>query len=133
MMLRLALGAALLVAGCGETSEDAGGAGGSGGMPTVEPGPTCVAFCVQAIGECRAFVGDEPACRQSCQLSLDFEYDTDERCGAAAEAVFECATELDCQGIYDWRDQAPADDFPCRDQVLVFDALIAEEVCFPAF
>ena len=131
MMLRLALGAALLVAGCGETSGDAGGAGGSGGMPTVEPGPTCVAFCMRAIGECEAYSGDEAGCRDGCQLNLDVEYATDERCGAAAEDVFLCATELSCQELYDWRDQVPSDAFPCRDEVLVFDALIGENVCFP--
>jgi hypothetical protein len=131
MMLRVVLGAALLIAGCGESSGDASGNGGVGGAPDVEPGPTCIAFCVRAIGACEAYSTDEEGCRDGCQLNLDLEYEHDERCGAAAEDVFLCATELSCQELYDWRDQTPSDSFPCRDEVLVFDALITERVCEP--
>ena len=124
---------AVLGIGCGESSSSGtGGGGGAGGTEPVDPGPTCIAFCMKAVGQCEAFSTTEESCRQNCQRSLDAEYEHAEPCGAAAEDVFTCAAELDCQGVYDWRDQTPRDSFPCRSKVLVFDELIAEGVCLGA-
>jgi hypothetical protein len=129
--LSMALTAALLTCGCGESTEATGiaGSGGAGGTQPVEPGPTCIAFCVKVVGGCRAFAITEQECREFCQLSLDAEYAHAEPCGEAAEDVFLCATELDCEGVKDWRDQIPSDAYPCREKVLVYDALVADGVC----
>ena len=55
-LLTLILGAL----GCGDGSSESagsggvGGGGGAGGMIVFEPGPTCIAFCAKAVGECDA-------------------------------------------------------------------------------
>ena len=123
-MLRL-LGIGLfvfcLVVGCGDGAGSTGG-GGGGGAIMFEPGPTCIAFCAKAIGECEAFEGDEAACGQGCEEGLAEGGALSEGCETAIEAVFQCATEVDCQGVYDWRDKVPLDSYPCRSSVLVVDA-----------
>ena len=116
--ISLALGAA--TAGCGDDSGNAGtgGVGGNGGTMIFEPGPTCTAFCAKAIGECEfVLYVSEAECRQGCEESLFTEGQKSEACGDAVEAVFQCATELDCQGVYDWRDREPPDAYPCFDEV----------------
>jgi hypothetical protein len=138
-MLRFLCGALALMflaAACGDDSNGGtgatGGEGGAGGAPMVEPGPTCIAFCVQVIGSCMAFGFTEESCRQGCQTNLDDEYARAEACGEAVEAVFICVSELeDCQSVRDWRDQVPADSFPCRPEILVVDDLIADGICLP--
>ncbi|MBW2627016.1 MAG: hypothetical protein JRE45_05295 [Deltaproteobacteria bacterium] len=123
MNVRLICGVLLLstagALGCGEGSESggSGGSGGTGGTIMIEPGPTCLAFCAKVVGDCEAFEFDEPACRQSCEESLAAERAKSEACGDAVEAVFQCATDLDCQGVFDWRDRVPLDDYPCRPTV----------------
>lgn len=119
--LSLALG--VVAAGCGDDSAGAGtGMGGMGGAGTCggmifEPGPTCTAFCAKSVGECEAFVVTEADCRQGCEQNLCEEGAKSEACGDAVESVFQCATELECQGIYDWRDKDPPDAYPCFDEV----------------
>ena len=118
MMLSLTRGPLLVfciaVLGCGDGS--ASGSGGTGG-DTFEPGPTCIAFCANVVGECEAFEGDEAACRQGCERNLAEERAKSEACGDAVEAVFQCAAELDCQDVYDWRDRVPIDAYPFRSVV----------------
>ena len=109
-MLLLSTAGAL---GCGEGSAS----GGTGGVMMIEPGPTCIAFCANVIGDCEAFEFDESTCRQSCEESLATERAKSEACGDAVEAVFQCAAELDCQDVYDWRDRVPLEDYPCRSVV----------------
>ena len=105
--------------GCGQGgSEEAGGAGGT---VIYEPGPTCIAFCAKVIGECEAFFDLEADCRQSCEDSLAEERAKSEACGDAVEAVFKCAAERDCQGVYDWRDKVPLEGYPCRPEVQTVD------------
>ena len=133
MIRWISLFSLVAVLGCGGSSSGGGGSsGGAGGVERVEPGPTCIDLCQKVIGECEAFSGTEEDCRQACQRNLDAEYAVDEACGAAAEDVFACAIELDCQAVYDWRDQQPTGGFPCRDRVLVFDELIDQGICAPA-
>ncbi|MGB5546676.1 MAG: hypothetical protein WBM74_08905 [Polyangiales bacterium] len=113
-MLRLICGAWLCLSigalGCGGGTDT----GGTGGTIMLEPGPACIAFCAKAIGECEAFEGDEAACRQGCEANLAEGRDLSDACGAAIETWFECAAELDCRGVYDWRDREPIDSYPCR-------------------
>lgn len=99
--------------GCGEGSAS----GGTGGVMMIEPGPTCIAFCAKVIGDCDAFEFDESTCRQSCEESLATERAKSEACGDAVEAVFQCAADLDCQDVYDWRDRVPLEGYPCRSTV----------------
>ena len=124
MILALSLTLASVAAGCGDDSVNAGsGMGGIGGAGPCsgmmfEPGPTCTAFCAKAIGECEFLLRvTEAECRQGCEQSLCEEGAKSEACGDAVEAVFACATELDCQGVYDWRDKEPPDAYPCFDEV----------------
>jgi len=121
----------ILAAACGgDSAGGTDGTGGAGGAQMVEPGPTCTAFCVQVIGACMAYGFTEESCRQGCQTDLNNEYAHAEACGEAVEAVFLCVSELDdCQAVYDWRDQDPANAFPCRPEVLVVDGLISDGTC----
>jgi len=112
--------------GCGDQ------AGVGGGDIVYVPGPTCIAFCAQVFGVCDAFVDvegfedvDEEACQQLCERDLASERAVFEACGDAVEAVFACASELDCQEIDDWLQQAPPEAFPCRSEVTT-----ADSVCF---
>lgn len=121
-MLRLICGAWLCLSigalGCGGGTDSSG----TGGTIMLEPGPTCIAFCAKAIGGCEAFEGDEAACRQGCEAGLAEGAAVSDACEAAIAAVFECATQLDCQGVYDWRDRVPLDSYPCRSSVQLVDA-----------
>jgi len=132
-MLRWICGVALLAqvgaVGCGDSTETTctGGTGGGGGTGGIgfEPGPTCIAFCAKVVSECDAFAAyplyqcvDEASCQQGCEQSLSDESAVSEACGAAVEAVFLCASELDCQGVESWLAQNPADSFPCRSEVI---------------
>ena len=112
--------------GCGDQ------AGVGGGDIVYVPGPTCIAFCAQVIDACNALVDfegfgdvDEEACQQLCERDLASERAVLEACGDAVEAVFECASALDCQGVNDWVQQEPPDAFPCRTEVTTVDT-----VCF---
>jgi hypothetical protein len=90
------------------------------------PGPTCTAFCALVLGECGAFVNfDEASCRQGCEQNLADERAVSEACGDAVEAVFQCVPELDCEGVYAWRDagQSSVDEYPCRAEVVAVDAV----------
>lgn len=87
-----------------------------------EPGPTCTAFCAKFVGECQAINRTEAQCRQGCEGDLAEERAVSDECGEAVEAVFLCATELDCDGVYAWRDRTPPDAYPCRDKVAAVDA-----------
>ncbi|MGB8330106.1 MAG: hypothetical protein WCE62_08245 [Polyangiales bacterium] len=116
--------------GCGDGGPvGGGGTGGSGGMGgsggTIEPGPTCIAFCAKVQGECRAFDTTEAACAQGCQANLSEEQAVSQACGEAVEAVFLCATALDCDDVYAWRNAAirPVPEYPCRDKVEAVGAL----------
>lgn len=109
-MLRLSFRAWLClsigVLGCGGGTET----GGAGGTIMIEPGPTCIAFCVKVIGECVAFTFDEASCRQGCQTNLSEAYGFSEECGTALEAMFQCVAETDdCEDVYDWRDRVSTD------------------------
>jgi hypothetical protein len=121
-MFRLLSGALLLVClgafGCGDGTTEAGG---TGGTKTFEPGPTCTAFCANIIGACEAFTFDEASCRQGCESDLADEHAVSTACGDAVEAVFQCVTELDCDGVYSWRDRL-VDTYPCRDEIAAVDA-----------
>jgi hypothetical protein len=112
--------------GCGDQ------AGPGGGDIVYVPGPTCIAFCAQVVGACNALVDvegfgdvDEESCQQLCEQDLVTERAVFEACGDAVEAVFECASELDCQEVDDWVQQEPPDAFPCRSEVTT-----ADMVCF---
>jgi hypothetical protein len=134
-MLRLILGVLILgfvvAVGCGGSSSSdgiggtggVGGAGGDGGAggTLVEPRPTCTAFCAKVIGQCQAFAFDEAACAQGCERDLLEEEAKSEVCGDAVEAVFDCAAELGCQAVEDWRDREPIDAYPCRSAVEMAD------------
>lgn len=122
-MLRFALAMLMailpLTIACSDSAEVTDG---TGGTEPLEVGPTCMDFCVRAIGDCEAFLFGEAECRQGCQSDLNEEFAKSEACGEAVEAVFQCATALeDCQALYDWRDQEPTNSFPCRPKVLVVD------------
>jgi hypothetical protein len=122
-MLGLVFGTLLLLQvgafGCGDET----GAGGTGGTVPLEPGPTCIAFCAHVVGECGAFVFDEASCRQGCERDLANERAISEACGDAVEAVFQCATDLDCEGVYAWRDHEPVGSYPCRAEAANADAV----------
>jgi len=128
-MLRLLCAAVVLLQigalGCGDQA-------GVGGNIVYVPGPTCIAFCAQVVGVCNAVVDvegfgdvDEESCQQICEQDLASERAVFEACGDAVEAVFACASELDCQEVDDWRQQAPPEAFPCRTEVTTVDT-----VCF---
>lgn len=127
-MLRLVYGAALLlslgVLGCGESSEPGGTAGaggdtgGAGGTMIFEPGPTCTAFCAQAVGECEVSeLGSDAACTQNCELERSFAEETSEACLDAFEESIDCAAALDCQDIIDRVNGVNVDAYPCRSEV----------------
>lgn len=124
--------ALVVAAGCGGStgSGGAGGAGGAGGQPLLEVGETCIAFCANIIGECSAFLFDEPRCQQGCQQNLNDEYDHAEPCGDAVDDVFLCVADLECEAVYDWRDQTPGTT-ACLQEIAVVDALIEAEICLP--
>lgn len=138
-MLRLTYGAIALItvlgAACGGDSAGSGGIGGAGGIggtPMLDPGPTCTAFCKNIVGECQVTgLFTEASCQQGCQEDLNKEYQHDEVCGESFEAYLQCVAELDCQGVYDWRDFNPPDDYPCQPAVSAFFALIDQGVCLP--
>jgi hypothetical protein len=99
-------------------------------MIVFEPGPTCIAFCSKAVGECDALsdVGgyedvDEDSCQQGCEGSLALEGAKSEACGDAVEAVFECAAGLDCKGVNDWVQRVPPDAYPCLSEVATVGAV----------
>lgn len=119
-MLGVVLLAHLGVFGCGDGTES----GGTGGMKMFEPGPTCTAFCANVVGACEAFTFDEASCRQGCEGDLADERAVSEACGDAVEAVFLCVIDLDCDGVYAWRDR-PDDAYPCRDEIAAVDAVSA--------
>jgi len=126
----------LVGVGCGDsTSSGAGGVGGAtggaGGEPPLEVGETCTAFCAKVIGECGAFLFDEPRCQQGCQQNLNEEYEHAEPCGDAVDAVFLCVADLDCESVYDWRDRPPGTT-ACQQEIAVVDALIDAGICLPA-
>jgi hypothetical protein len=131
-LLTLSLGAL----GCGDGSAEsagsggAGGGGGAGGMIVFEPGPTCIAFCAKAVGECDALSDvegfedvDEDSCQQGCEESLALEGAKSDACGDAVEAVFQCAAELDCMGVNDWLQWVPPDAYPCLSEVTAVGAV----------
>ena len=130
-MLRLVFGVLLLSCagafGCGDGS-GAGSSAGTGGTIMLVPGPTCTAFCALVLGECGAFVNfDEASCRQGCEQNLADERAVSEACGDAVEAVFQCVTELDCEGVYAWRDAGlspvPVEGYPCSAEVAAVNAV----------
>jgi hypothetical protein len=94
-----------------------------------EPGPTCIAFCANVVGECDALAEvqgfedvDEESCVQICEADLSEERAKSEACGDAVEGVFQCASELDCQDVDAWRDMEPIDSYPCRSEVADVDS-----------
>lgn len=122
-MLRLVFGGFFLfqiaALGCGGTTEPI----------MLEPGPACIAFCANVVGECDALVDlegfeevDEASCQQVCERNIADERVLLEACGDAVEAVFECASTLDCPDVESWLAQEPLDAFPCRSEVMVADA-----------
>ena len=127
MMLRLALIAAVLATGCGDGdgggSGGRGGDGGNGGDPvdceaTSEPGVACTEFCQRIVGDCQAFLFTEASCRAGCQDNVECDgYANSDSCGEAWEAGFQCVAELDCYGVYDWRDKNPQNGYPCQPEV----------------
>ena len=124
-MLRSVFGVLLLlqVAASGCADGTGTGANGTGGTVPLEPGPTCIAFCAHVVGECEAFVFDEASCMQGCERDLADERAISEACGVAVETVFQCATDLDCEGVYALRDQEPAVSYPCRAEAANADAV----------
>jgi hypothetical protein len=125
-----------LGAGCGDGSAASGGSGGEGGAGGVmmfDPGPTCIAFCANVVGECDALADvegfediDEESCQQGCESNLADERANSEACGDAVEAVFQCATELECQGVYDWLERVPPDAYPCLSEVATVGMVCAQ-------
>jgi len=121
-LLRLIGGLLLLqvaALGCGDATER-----------ILEPGPTCIAFCANAVGECDALADvegfedvTEASCEQMCERIIANERVVLEACGDAAEAVFGCASTLDCPDVEGWLAQEPADAFPCRSEVMMADAV----------
>ena len=125
-LLTLSLGALGCGDGSGESggSAGSGGVGGTGGVVMFEPGPTCIAFCANVVGDCNALAEvegfedvDEESCQQGCEGNLADERAVSEPCGDAVEAVFQCAAELACRDVYNWLDRLPPDDYPCRSEV----------------
>ena len=93
--------------GCGDAT-------GSNPEPIIyEPGPTCTAWCDKAVGECEAYAIEQAVCVQNCEEVLAAGRQTSAPCGEAVEASFSCATELDCQYIYDRVNQVNLDSYPC--------------------
>lgn len=120
-MLRLICGVSLLLSvgllGCGEGGET-GDTGGSGGTMIFEPGPTCTAFCAQAVGECGVTeLGGDAACKQNCELERSFAEQTSADCLESFEASVDCAAALDCQDIVDRVNQVNPDAYPCLPEV----------------
>ena len=115
MMLRLMCGVLLLSCalafGCGD------GSGSSGGNVVFEPGPTCMAFCEKAEGECEAYANGEAVCVQTCEQDLAGGQAASEACGDAIDVALQCATELDCQEIVDRVNGEPIESYPCRSEV----------------
>ncbi len=139
-MLRWVLGLLWVLSlgtlGCGDGGAELGGSGGiggeggAGGVMIFEPGPTCIAFCATAVGECDALSGvegfedvDEASCQQGCEESLALEGAKSEACGDAVEAVFACVAELDCKGVNDWLQRVPSDAYPCLSEVATVGAV----------
>lgn len=116
----MALLAPMAVWGCGDSVDSTG----SGGM-MFEPGPTCIAFCAKVIGSCGAFSFTETTCEQGCEGDLASAAEISEACETALDLGFQCVTGLDCQGVYDWRDSVPADDYPCRAASILVDETCA--------
>ena len=114
-MLRLMCGVLLLSCalafGCGD------GSGSSGGNVVFEPGPTCMAFCEKAEGECEAYANGEAVCVQTCEQDLAGGQAASEACGDAIDVALQCATELDCQEIVDRVNGEPIESYPCRSEV----------------
>jgi hypothetical protein len=129
LVFRFLLALSLGALGCGDGSGGSGGSagsggvGGTGGVMMFEPGPTCTAFCAKVIGDCGVFTFDEASCRQGCEGNLAEERAVSEVCGDAVEAVFQCVSELDCDGVNAWLDQTPSDAYPCRAEVTAVDAV----------
>lgn len=116
-MLRLLWIGSLLVSagvlGCGDTSE-----GGTQEPIFIEPGPTCTAFCAQAVGECEVTVlGDDGLCKQSCEQERSLADQTSEACLEAFEASVDCAAALDCQYLIDRANQVNLDTYPCLSEL----------------
>lgn len=121
-MLRLACGVALVMSmgafGCGD-------GGGTDPPAVVEPGATCIAFCVKAGGVCEIENFTNETCAQDCEAILAFERSRSEDCGDAFEAALQCATPLDCQDIRDQVDRENLESYPCLPE------LIARDVACP--
>jgi hypothetical protein len=141
-MHRLFLASLLLATACSESpieaTEGTGGTGGTGGdagtggVPMLEVGETCIAFCAKAVVDCGAFDLDGPQCEQFCQQDLDAEYEYATACGTASEGVFECVAELEtCDEVEAWKAQSPPESFPCQPAVAVYDELVVSRVCLP--
>ena len=109
--------ASALTAGCGDSGATnpvgAGGAGGTGGAEPCqidleqvrfEPGPICQAFCEVGFVECRVLSApeDNDECMQVCERDRECTARVSEACGAANDAMFECATNLGCDDFRDW-------------------------------
>jgi hypothetical protein len=119
LIRRVALLAPMAMWGCGESAPE---------QPLLEPRPTCIAYCANVIGKCDAFMDvpgfedvDEASCQQTCERNLRVEQAITPACGDAVEAVFVCASELDCEDVDGWIGQEPAESFPCRSSVLAAD------------
>lgn len=111
-------GASLLLSlgalGCGEGTDT----GGAGGTMIFEPGPTCTAFCAQAVGECEVTeLGGDAACKQNCELERSLAEQTSEACLEAFEISVDCAAGLDCQDIIDRVNGVNTDTYPCLSEV----------------
>ena len=115
-MLRLLCGVLLMSSagafGCGDD------AASGGGIVVLQPGPTCMAFCEKAEGECEAYATGEAVCVQTCEQDLAGGQAASEACGDAIEVALQCATELDCQAILDrLSGEQPLESYPCRSEV----------------
>lgn len=113
-MLRLICGAWLSlsvgVLGCGEGTT---GTDGTGGTIMLEPGPGCIAFCDKVVGECEVAGLDNAVCKQSCEEDLARAGLTSEACRDAVEEALTCATDLECQHIYDRFNEVNLETYPC--------------------
>jgi len=114
-MLRLICIGSLLLSAGALGCESASESGDDGGTVFIEPGPTCTAFCALAVGECGVTeLGDDAACKQTCEQQRALADQTSEACLEAFEAAVDCSAELDdCQHIYDRINQVNLESYPC--------------------
>lgn len=125
MLRLLCVGSILLCAGslgCGEGNGSAGEV-----AQFIEPGPICTAFCELAVGDCELTeLGDDPACKQTCEQQRGLAKQTSDGCLEAFDAAVDCSAELECQYIYDRVNRVNLESYPCLPELEQTDLICAQ-------